>query len=371
MLDRVVPAALRYRLGPILAVIAILVLGPAVPADAHFAGGPQPSNFTGRVTDVTPEVTGLTVRVVDNGDRLEIVNTTDTPVIVYGYDHDEGTDNDPYLKVSADGVWVNQNSTAAYLNLTLFGSGTVPDSASADAEPSWTKEREGGSYRWHDHRTHWMSQTDPPRVQGDPTRTHVVIEDWKVFLAYGDQPVTATGSLVWNPPPVTWPYWTAVVLLAAAAVGATLLKSWPKPVLAMTGLLVVGDLVHLATSPFPDDPTQGNLAFAIAAAALPSAVVLLLAFATYRSVRSGSSSVPFPLGIIGVMVAIQGMSDAAVLWNSHIPQTGPDWLARIAVVITLGVGVGLAIAAVVLRRRLPVVSHRPPSEESLPAATTG
>ena len=67
-MSRVVPRLLVV----VLATLASLAL--AGPASAHVGGGVAGSDFGGRVTAVTPALPGVTVRALQFGDDLELVN---------------------------------------------------------------------------------------------------------------------------------------------------------------------------------------------------------------------------------------------------------------------------------------------------------
>ena len=54
----------------------LLALVPANPAAAHDVGGVGATNFRTSLTSVTPAVPGLTLRVIENGSRLELRNDT-------------------------------------------------------------------------------------------------------------------------------------------------------------------------------------------------------------------------------------------------------------------------------------------------------
>ena len=71
----------------VLALLASLAL--AGPASAHVGGGTAGSDFDGRVTSVTPDLPGVTVRVLQFGDDLELVNRSGTEVLVPGYDDEQ------------------------------------------------------------------------------------------------------------------------------------------------------------------------------------------------------------------------------------------------------------------------------------------
>ena len=81
----------------LLATLASLAL--AGPASAHVGGGMAGSDFDGRVTSVTPHLPGVTVRVLQFGDDLELVNRSSSEVEVPGYD------DEPYLRIGPDGKY--------------------------------------------------------------------------------------------------------------------------------------------------------------------------------------------------------------------------------------------------------------------------
>ena len=184
----------------VLAGLAIVVTG-ATPALAHVGGGgPAPSNWRSPVTSVQPAMPGVVVRTVDNGDYVEVVNNSPVTVTVLGYD------GEPYLRIGPDGVEHNTRSAATYLNRTADGRTTPPADADAGAAPVWQHVGDKPSYRWHDHRAHWMLSTPPPAVTAAPSRAQQ-IATWTVEMRYGTEPVTVTGTLSWVPGPSPWPWY--------------------------------------------------------------------------------------------------------------------------------------------------------------------
>ena len=175
-------------LGFLAGLAAALAVVPAAFADA---GSP---NYSSKLTSVAPKVKGLTVRVVDGDDAIELRNATGLNVMVPGYE------NEPYLRFLVNGrVEVNVNSPAKYLNEDRFAGVTVPKQASAEAKPKWQLIAQGGSYTWHEHRVHWMSTDRPPRVKASGGGELQKVFDWVVPLGVGGKRVKASGTLWWVP----------------------------------------------------------------------------------------------------------------------------------------------------------------------------
>jgi hypothetical protein len=184
-----------------IAACAVLV----APADAH-EGNP---NYRSEVTRVDPQIPGLEVEVVNLDDSLEVRNETGETVIVLGYD------GEPYVRIEPGGrVEVNLNSASFYVNQDRFGESPVPPSVDEQAPPRWRLANESGTYSWHDHRIHYMSQGTPAQVEDTAERTKVF--DYRVPLRVGDQPVEVLGSLYWVGRDEGLP-WAPFAALAAAA----------------------------------------------------------------------------------------------------------------------------------------------------------
>lgn len=172
--------------------IVALALGlVAVPTAGADGGSP---NYSSRLTSIAPKVAGLTVRVVDGDDAIELRNATGLNILVPGYE------NEPYLRFLVNGrVEVNVNSPAKYLNEERYGGVTVPKSAGAKATPRWELVAQGGAYTWHEHRVHWMSTDVPPKVKASDGDTLEKVFDWVVPMSVGGKRVKASGTLWWVP----------------------------------------------------------------------------------------------------------------------------------------------------------------------------
>ena len=109
----------------------------ASPAAAHGVGGREPTNVRSRIISVAPQLPGLEVTLIEDGERVELTNTGPTEVTVLGYE------DEPYLRVGPDGVFENTRSPAVFQNRSLNAPGDVPDSYDATAEPEWRRVSTG------------------------------------------------------------------------------------------------------------------------------------------------------------------------------------------------------------------------------------
>jgi hypothetical protein len=173
------------------ALLAALVACPV--ALGHGDGAAR--GYTSSVTTITPKLDGLIVQVLQGDDQLNLRNDTGRVLVIQGYE------GEPYLRFApGGGVFRNANSPATYLNEERYGSVDVPTSASKTAAPRWERVSRGRAYDWHDHRIHWMSTIDPPKVRQAKDEPHHVF-DWNVRGTVGGQPLAIRGSLDYRPPP--------------------------------------------------------------------------------------------------------------------------------------------------------------------------
>jgi hypothetical protein len=339
----------------VLLAVATVSLVSVGPAAAHDVGSLL-SNYETRLTSVTPDIDGIDVEVIEAGNRLQVENTTDTELVVLGYQ------DEPYLRIGPDGVFENLNAPATYTSDDREGGGELPERADPDAEPEWRKVSDDPIYRWHDHRIHWMSANDPPAVRERPDEEHVVIPGWVVPMTYGDETIEIVGDLVWVPSPSP-AAWAVVILVVAALVAATgLLATWrPWSAIAVAALLVTSTLSALGIGFFGAGTTAERISESFADALyLPMLLVggvvtiVLLArrhpFAPYLVIFTGTVG-----GLFG------GVLRAGVLTNSVVPSAFDTAIARGLVAVTLGLGLGLLGAGIAAITRMPAATSPPTS----------
>jgi peroxiredoxin len=336
------------RLAALIASVAVLVPLTAAPASAHAADAVTATDYRSVITSVRPAVAGLSIREIETGSRLQVVNHTGRDVTVLGYA------GEPYLRIGAGGgVWENTRSVATYTNRTIAGTNPIP--ASADNKGvAWRRVGGGDRVRWHDHRTHWMIPQKPPLVAADPGHAHAIGLPWQVQLVAGSTPVTVTGTLTYLPPP-TWQAWWALVLLAAAAVallGGRLRLRWAAPAaltsaVALSVVDSVGQVIDfgyagpgilgglLAHHPYPVLTWAGAI----------GALVLYL---------RGSSIAPFTVGLAGACVAVlAGLPRVGVFHHAVGPVPWSTTWSRWCVAGAVGLAAGAVLAEWWRSRRPP------------------
>jgi hypothetical protein len=177
----------------VLAAVLAAALVACPVAAGHGDGAAR--GYTSTIESVTPRAPGLTVRVLEGDDQLQLRNDTGSEIVIEGYD------GEPYLMFDPeDGVFRNANSPATYLNAERYGDVDVPAGAGKDAEPEWERVRDGRTYSWHDHRIHWMSTIDPAKVREARDEPQHVF-DWTVPGTIDGDELAIRGSLDYEPPP--------------------------------------------------------------------------------------------------------------------------------------------------------------------------
>jgi hypothetical protein len=174
----------------IVAAIAMCAIATMVTTNA-FAHGGTSNNYRSEVTSIEPKDLPIDVKVLDGDDRLRVENLGTEDLIIPGYQ------GEPYVRIApGEGVYVNHNAPTYSENLDRYR-GTVPESATKNADPNYKKIRTDPLfYTFHDHRIHWMSNSLPPGVDPqDPDEQKVF--DWTVQVKYGDQNGTIHGRLTY------------------------------------------------------------------------------------------------------------------------------------------------------------------------------
>ncbi len=313
---------------------AVAIVATAGPASAHTVGGVNATNYATTIRSVGPAQPGVTVRVVDNGDRLELTNTGRDDVVVTGYE------GEPYLRVGPRGVYENVRSPAVYLNRVRRNPEPPPASADPEATPRWRRVGGGPTVRWHDHRAHWMGAQDPPAVREARGEEHLV-QRFRIDLEVGDETIRVRGDVRWVPGPSPWPWIVGAAVLAVATVLGSRTRRASTVLLTVLLVALVAAVVHAAgawtatTSPLGTRigaalPTLGSVALGVVA------IVQL----RRRGLRAAAPLLVFAGLFLGIAI---GLADMSALSKSQLPTDLPADLDRLTIAIALGGGFGVAV----------------------------
>ena len=151
------PETPRMRRALVVAAVALTAVLLPAGAGAHY--GTAKLGYHSTIRGVKPPMHGLELKVLYGDDQVWLDNRSGKTVVIDGYS------GEPYLRFGPDGIYVNVNSPAGYLNQDRYAQSAVPKSASAKAPIKWEKLAGGDVWAWHDHRIHYMSRILPPDIR--------------------------------------------------------------------------------------------------------------------------------------------------------------------------------------------------------------
>lgn len=317
----------------VAAFVALFVV--LVPAGVAFADAAGPTDYRSEVVSITPATPTVEVEVIGGDSFVQLTAAPGTEVLVEGYQQE------PYLRFRADGVVEeNQRAPTTYLNASRLGGGDVPAGADPALPPDWKQVATGGTFAWHDHRSHWMDPNPPATgAPGD------VIQTSTLAMTVDSVPVEVAFVVTWLPAPSRLP------LAVGAAVGGAmvLLALFWRRRLAWPLLIVTVAALGIGWAQFSSLPAVTGpllvwwLLPAVAAASLLIALVLGRRLVSYGLVLLAALE-------LGAWIFIR--RDGA--FRALIPTAAPFWLDRGVMAATAVVTVAAAIGAAVGMWRIPV-----------------
>lgn len=333
------------RVGFVVTAVALVLMAFTQPASAHGAGGVAATNFETDVGGVAPALAGVRVRVIEAGNRLELRNDGPEVVVL-------GDSGEPYLRVGPDGTFENRRSPSTERNRRSFHE--PPGDRPAAAAPEWRKLADAPVARWHHHGAHWMEPQDPPEVASRRGERHVVYPRWEIGLQRGDVKAVVFGTLTWVPGPSPAP-WFGLMLGSFLVIGALgLLRRWGRFLAVATGLVLAADLVHAFSVAFA---YAGGLGSHLAKVVTGSFYAILgwgLAVLAVRLLRRGKVDGLYAAVFAGLSMAVfGGLLDIGKLSRSVSLSVLPIDVTRLLVAISLGGGLGLVAACLLVIQRTP------------------
>jgi hypothetical protein len=328
--------------------MALVVLA-APPAEAHTVTGVSPTDYQSEILAVSPAFGGVSVRLLDLGNRVELVNRGGVDIVVLGYQ------NEPYLRVGPGGVFENRRSPSVALNRATAATTntSVPRPVGVAPPPSWRRTGDGRSVRWRDRRTRWEGPA-PPSVEAAPPGAHVVVSQWLIGLRRGEEAAQVAGRITYVPGPSPVPWLAVAGVLLAATTAAGLLRRWGPALSAALAIVVAVDVVHsFGIAAATHDPVLVQVGRVVLGGIVATLgwVIGAVAIGALQDEREG--------GLVGAAVAgfllaaFSGLGDFATLTRSEVPYAFSAAAGRAAVAVTMGVGFGLALASLVVFRRHP------------------
>jgi len=313
------------RGGLLTAILLVLMAGPALADPA------VPTNYRSIVNVVDPQPTGVTVEVVGGDAFLSVAAAEGNTVEVPGYF------GEPYLLIDDSGdVWLNTRSPARYINQDRYGVTQIPPTADAQAAAEWEQVGTGGTFSWHDHRTHWMSPDLPPTIDGD--RAEVVFP-WSLTITINGIETEVRGELLWFPNvnpagPLLVGFLGILPLLAYRR---HRVNSVAITAAALAAIALFVSVVQFAATPSFDRGAPVDTV--IPAIGIAAAVTAL--WLRKSTIRSWAA-----VELAGISVLWWAASAAVAITAPVLPSALPVSVERAAVSLAIWIGVGLvAIAA--------------------------
>jgi hypothetical protein len=321
------------RWGPCVALAGIALI---VPAGVVHADPAVPTDFSTLIVDVEPATPTIDVGVVGGDSFLELTVELGTEVEVIGYW------GEPYLRFTADGsVEENRRSPTAVANESRYGDSATGSASQPDAESQWVEVATDGSYAWHDHRAHWMSEQPPTGERGDEVLTGLVP------LRVDGDVVNVSVAVLWEQQPSRVPLVGGALVGAFAVLIAISARHRIAWVLAIVGAAAAGIGWWQYVS-VPPETGPSSISWLLPAIAAASAVV---------AVTLGRSLVSHALVVLsGLQLVLWVFVRREGLTRALLPTDAPFWLDRGVTAAAAVVGVAGIVAGVLGMVRLPAAA---------------
>lgn len=316
----------------LVAALTVAAAGMLATAPTALADAAGPTDYRTDIVSIDPYTSAIRVEMIGGDAFLQLEQLEPVEVVVLGYQ------GEPYLRFDPDGtIYENRRSPAVWLNQDRYGDDEAPAFANPDARPEWFAVADGGTYAWHDHRSHWMNPQRPPGASaGDQ------ILEATVPIDVDDSRVTITVASFLLPDPSAVPSIAGVVLGLAAAVVAFRGTRSATP---LTGLLAAGPAALVGMIAFRSVPAETQpspLLWVLPVVAMVAALVWVL---SHRRVAT-TVYLDGLMVVAGGCLAAWGITRFDALRRALIPSDAPAWLDRVTIAIALVIGVAVALRGV-------------------------
>lgn len=306
----------------------LLAVSPAL------ADPPGPTDYKSEVVEIEPAVAGIEVEIIGGDSFVLLTVESGIAVEVAGYD------GEPYLRFPGDGtVEENRNAPSKYINEDRFGRTELPEGVDASAVPEWEIVSGGGSFAWHDHRTHWMNPAAPPG--GGPGDT---VAEGVIPLLVDGAEVDVTVVSVWQPAPSLIPvvagFWLG--LIAALAVVRWQFLAGSMLLGLAAAALATGSAAYLSV-PGETQPPWSLFVFPLVSFLIAIAVAYPKRWGQWGELVHRRQSLLVLVAAFELMA--WGFLHWSWLWRAILPTSLPFWLDRAVAASVLIGAAGVAVAA--------------------------
>jgi hypothetical protein len=304
--------------GGALLVIAVNLAAPA-DATAHFKSGRLSTNFEAHVGSIRPATAGLTARVLDGDQRLELRVAPPQIVVVLGLL------GEPFLRFSPTGVEANLASPTASSTRVI----RATDAVSADGI-RWQRVSRRAVFTWHEGRLR------PAPIVRDPSSQPRDVAPWSIPLLVDGRPTRLVGTEWYASGPPLWPWLLAgVVLVTLAGFGATRLSTHMQRMMASALLPVALAAVSAAWigTLLNDRVTLPTVLFAISFA-IGTGLFLLVMIAA----ASGLEQIAV-MALVAAFAVTFALPEIGVFGHGFVLSALPAFAERLAVATALTGGI--------------------------------
>lgn len=334
----------RFVRRVLLVATALGVCSPAGLARADAAG---PTDYESVVVSIEPATPAIDVEIIGGDSFVRLTVQPGTEVVVTGY-FDE-----PYLRFAADGsVEQNRRSPTVQLNEDRYADSDVTVNVGTAGEvaarvPEWERVATGGTFVWHDHRSHWMARSAPPgKGPGD------VVSDQILPVTVDGTPVSVRIVSTWQDEPSRISLWAGAVVAAFAAMILLSVRRRQAWLLALAAAAATG-IGWWQYDSLPADTDPSNMWFVLPGIAAASA---LIALSFGRTLLSHALVL---LGGLELAAWVYLRRDGMV--RALLPTDAPYWLDRSVTAGAAVAAVAAAIAGGIALFRAPAVAAPPPA----------
>lgn len=303
-------------------------------AYAHGIGSESGSDSSSRVTVINPATTDFKAKSVQNGQLIKITRTSSKEIIVLG------VENEPYLKLSKEGVFENTKSGTLLINKSTnnnIDTSTLNKEfenidSDPNATPNWKKISSNSSYSFHDHRIHYMGSVPDNKTDLGANSIDLLVDQQKYIVIVSFSTTDKPNYII---------YLSVFILLILLIIAAfkinkiSILSSTKQSLLISLFILLLLESIHIAGY---INFVESSLSKALIQSLYGLIMILLILICLLRLVFDKNDSYIYKnapllvlIGVFGFLINTIGEYKTFTL--RYVPSTLPASYSRIALII--------------------------------------